>query len=111
MALLLGRTERRKRMRINDYLVIQLVDAVNPEDDLLVFVDDSTGAELVIARSDWPKLMYALGYLMAPALVAGMSLDLPAPGADKYVPDADDEDRAWMNSIADHPPMTPERGN
>ena len=50
-------------MRINDHIVVQLIDAADPADDRLVFMDDSTGEEIVIARCDWERLAYTLTYL------------------------------------------------
>ena len=51
-------------MRINDHIVVQLIDAADSADDRLVFMDDSTGEEIVIARCDWPRLEHALTYLI-----------------------------------------------
>lgn len=55
--------EEEKTMRINDHLLIQLVEAADPADNQLVFMNDMTGAEVVFDQADWPQMLYALGYL------------------------------------------------
>lgn len=57
--------------RINERLVVQLVDRVPVGDSTIVFVDDSTGFEYQVPIADVPRLVQMLAYLYAHSGVEG----------------------------------------
>jgi hypothetical protein len=50
--------------RINDSLLVQYIDDINPTDDRVVFADDSTGSEFTINFDDVARVQRTLAYFV-----------------------------------------------